>query len=247
LIVLREMLSSAEEKLKDLNDQVESLVAQLQEQTELRKGLEEKLDWEGKERMQHMTKIEEHTKVHEELALKLEEERDERLKSENSLKELYESLSNKEEELKELRESLSNKEQELTDLHNQVLSLTTELQEQITRKKELEDKLDQEREQRMQDAVMVSDRSSENLPVSSMPWTEEKLEFAKLLDEQKTLLANQMLEAEKLKNAAQMKVGLLNHQVRELSTERFFSLLQSPVSASVFTGSTTSLTFIWGF
>ena len=205
-----EKLSNAEEELKDLRDQVDSLAAQLQEQTEeeLRKGLEEKLDWESKERMQYMTKLEEQTKNHDELALKLEEERHERLKSETNLE--------------ELRESLSSKEEELNALQNQVVSLTTQVQEQSELKKELENKLDQERNERMQAAVMVSDHSSESLPVSSMPWSEEKLEMAKLLDEQKALLANQVLEAEKLKDAAQMKVGMLNDQVREFSIERFF-------------------------
>lgn len=208
LLVLREMFTNAEEKMKDLRDQVDSLIVQLQEETELRRSLEEKLDWECKERMQHMAKIEEQSKMHEQLSLKIEEERDERLKSETHLK--------------ELRGSVSSKEEKLKDLHNQVVSLTLQLQEQKELKQELEGKWDHEREGRMQDAV--------TLPVSSMPRSEERLAFEKLLDEQKTLLANQVEEAEKLKNAAEMKVGLLNHQVRELLTECFLSQLQPIMS-----------------
>jgi len=200
LMVLRELFTNTEDSMKDLRDQVDSLVVQLQEETELRNSLEEKLDWECKERMQHMTKIEEQSKMHEDLLLKIEEERDERLKSETYLM--------------ELRENMSNKEEKIKDLHNQVVSLTAQLQEQKELKKELEGKWDHEREGRTPDAV--------TLPISSMPWSEEKLEFEKLLDEQKTLLANQVQEAEKLKNAAEIKVGLLNDQVRELSTEYFF-------------------------
>jgi len=204
VMVLREMFTNTEDNMKDLRDQVDSLVVQLQQETELRKSIEERLDWESKERMQHMTKVEEQSKMHEDFSLKIEEERDERLKSETYLEELLENISNKEEKLK--------------DLHNQVVLLTAQLQEQKELKKELEGDWDHELEGRLQDAV--------TLPVSSMPWSEEKLEFEKLLDEQKTLLANQVQEAEMLKNAAEMKVGLLNHQVRELLTKCLLSRLQ---------------------
>lgn len=163
-----ELKSSVEEKMKDLRDQVDSLEKQLQKETELRSSVEEKLKW--KER-QHTLAIEEHSRILDELLQRIEE-----LKSETHLK-----------------------EEKVKDLHNQVVSLTAQLQEQEELKKELEGKGDNER------AL---------LPVSSMPWSEEKLEFEKLLDAQKSLYANQVQEAEKLRTEAEKKVGLLNHQVR---------------------------------
>jgi hypothetical protein len=168
------------EELEDINNQVESLVAQLSQ-----------LDQEYKERM------EDQTKMHEELVQKVEEGQLERLKSETKL---YERLSREEEKVKVLE--------------NQVLSLARQLQEEMELRKELEERLDRERDERIQSAVVVANHASESLPVSSS-WSEEKIEFAKLLIEQKNLLENQVKEAEISKSATEKKVGLLNHQVRE--------------------------------
>jgi hypothetical protein len=149
------------------------------------------LDQEYKERM------EDQTKMHEELVQKVEEGQLERLKSETKL---YERLSREEEKVKVLE--------------NQVLSLARQLQEEMELRKELEERLDRERDERIQSAVVVANHASESLPVSSS-WSEEKIEFAKLLIEQKNLLENQVKEAEISKSATEKKVGLLNHQVRE--------------------------------
>ncbi|KAG0582026.1 hypothetical protein KC19_3G027600 [Ceratodon purpureus] len=199
LMVIRELLPNMETKLVDLNNQVESLISQLQEQTQSREVFNEKLDQECKDRMQHMAKIEAQMKMHEESAQKFDAGRDERNKNETTLK--------------ELRERLPKGEEQLLSLQNQVLSLATQLQEQIEMRKELEQKLDLEREERTQNALIMANYTT---PASSIPWSEEKIEFTKLLHEQKELLANQVKEAATLKTATEKKVGLLNHQVQNL-------------------------------
>lgn len=202
-----------EEKLMQEREERTQHVAQLQEQSRLHEGLAHKLgeeledlnnqveslvaqlsqlDQECKERM------EDQTKVHEELVQKVEEGQLERLKSETKL---YERLSREEEKVKVLE--------------NQVLSLARQLQEEMELRKELGERLDRERDERIQSAVVVANPASESLPVSSS-WSEEKIEFAKLLDEQKNLLENQVKEAEISKSATEKKVGLLNHQVENL-------------------------------
>lgn len=156
-----------------LGNQINTLTLQLEEQTQMREGLEGKL----------------------------EEERTERLKSETQLTALSEMSPKQDEKLKELSDQLA--------------TLTMLLEEQTKMREDLEGKLDQERRERLESESKIS-TANESLPVSSMMWSDDAsspMSFAKLLEEQKELLATQMKEAEKLQTAAEQKVGLLNHKV----------------------------------
>ncbi|XP_024381967.1 uncharacterized protein [Physcomitrium patens] len=164
----------------------EELRHQLKKEIELRKELEEKLNEEFK---LHTINMKNQNTIYKELAQKLEEEQQERLKCEINMKGYYERLSNKDEQLKEIQDH--------------VKSLGAQLQEQIELRRELLERLDQDWENRRESDAMVSKHS--------MAWLEERLEFAKFLEEQKVLLANQMKEAGKQKNVPKKKVRFLHH------------------------------------
>ncbi|XP_024357710.1 uncharacterized protein [Physcomitrium patens] len=154
LMVLHEMLPDVEEKLNDLRDQIETLIAQLQDQKRLREEVEQKLDCERKERLQHVAKVEERTKFYEET---LEQERIERLQFVAQLEKrtrLQEELARKLEEERVMRiqseAGLAVFHEMLPDAEKKLNDLLAQLQSQNGLKKEIEEKLDWERRERME-------------------------------------------------------------------------------------------------
>lgn len=127
---------------------------------------------------------------------------------------------------KDLDKVTARQAKKLKELSEQMETLAKQLEEQTNLREELERRLEQVYKERQQMEAKLSS-FSESLPVSVMPWSEETTEIAKVLEEQKQLLASQVEEAERLRSAAEQKVGMLNDQVLK-PLSKVFTLLSAP-------------------